>query len=184
MGGTTEETMIPRTSATSTFPIANRLRKRTPYSSTVRGITVATRQCAIRRGLVALPAKPAALFSYTPSTVLVFPTSRTRSIFPPRPYASRDNDAQALVCLHTEKAARIKAVGYPVVTTIFIHMDGLALRIRRARFHASHDGLKAQRGSANGAAHGAKQCAILAVECADQRCCYVPARKILTCFKR
>src|SRR6476646_4564585 len=129
MGGTTEETMMPRTSAASTFPMANRLRKRTPYSSTVWVITVATRQCAIRRGTVVLPANPGALFSSTPSTVLVLPTSRTRSIFPPRPDASGNHDPQTFVSSHAEKTARVKAVGYAVVAAIFIHVDKLALRV-------------------------------------------------------
>src|SRR5206468_2095295 len=141
--------MIPRTSATSTFPMAKRLRKRTPYSSTVCVITVATRQWAISRGAVVLPAKPEALFSYTPNTVLVLPTSRTRSFFPPRPDASGNHDPQTLVCTRAQKAARIKAIGYAVVTAIFIHMYDLALRVRRARLHAPHDGLKTQRRSTN-----------------------------------
>src|ERR1041385_3923647 len=83
MGGTTDEMMIPLTSAASTLPMSKRLRKRTPYSSTVWVMTVATRQCASRRGEELLPAKPGATVSYTPSTVLVLPTSRTRSIVTP-----------------------------------------------------------------------------------------------------
>src|SRR5579864_855105 len=173
MGGTTEETMIPRTSAASTFPMANRLRKRTPYSSTVCVITVATRQCAISRGAVALPANPGAVFSYTPRTVFVLPTSRTRSIFPPWPDASGNDDAQTFVCAHAEKAAWIKTIGHAIVPAVFIHVDKLALRIRRARFHTPHDGLKAQRWSTNGTAHGAEQGSIFAVDRADQRRRYI-----------
>src|SRR3989442_8542928 len=45
-----------------------------PYSSTVRSRTVVRRQCATRRAA-----------SYTPRTVLVFPTSITRSMESPPP---------------------------------------------------------------------------------------------------
>src|SRR5215472_11538098 len=159
MGGTTDEMMIPLTSAASTSPMSKRLRKRTPYSSTVCVMTVATRQCASRRGEALLPAKPVATVSYTPSTVLVLPTSRTRSIVTPcgRPHASGNNDPQPFVRTHAQEAARIKSIGHAVVAAIFIHMDLFALAIRRAGFYPAHNGLKAQRRSADGTAHGAKQ---------------------------
>src|SRR5690242_10332952 len=84
MDGTTEEITIPRTSAASILSIAKRLRKSTPYSSTVWVLMVATRQWAAMRGLSeAGEANPARLISYTPSTVLVLPTSTTSSIRPP-----------------------------------------------------------------------------------------------------
>src|ERR1051326_4667899 len=132
MGGTTDEMMIPLTSAASTLPMSKRLRKRTPYSSTVWVMTVATRQCASRRGEALLPAKPVATFSYTPSTVLVLPTSRTRSISTPRfrPHASGNDDAQPFVCTHAQEPTGIKSIGHAVVTAVFIHMDQLALGIR------------------------------------------------------
>src|ERR1700674_5252816 len=68
--------------------MANRLRKSTPYSSTVCVATVATRQFATsnsERGdsasAVLLPAGVVFVTGVkTPSTVLVLPTSRTRSI--------------------------------------------------------------------------------------------------------
>src|SRR6478609_5089268 len=103
MGGTTEEIMIPLTSAASTSPMANRLRKRTPYSSTA-------------------------------STVLVLPTSTTRSIVTPRsrPHASGNDDAQPFVRTNAQKAAGIKPIGHAVIAAVFIHMDQLALGIRRA----------------------------------------------------
>src|SRR4249920_169799 len=113
MGGTTEEMMIPLTSAASTLPMANRLRKRTPYSSTVWVITVATRQCASRREGELLPAKPGATVSYTPSTVFVLPTSRTRSIVTPcsRPHAPGNDDPQPFVRTHAQKTAGIESIG-------------------------------------------------------------------------
>src|SRR5690349_5742069 len=185
MGGTTEEIMIPLTSAASTSPMANRLRKRTPYSSTVWVMTVATRQCASRRGGELLPAKPSATFSYTPSTVLVLPTSTTRSIVTPRsrPHASGNDDAQPFVRTNAQETAGIKSIGHAVIAAVFIHMDQLALGIRRARFHAPHDGLKAQRRSADGAAHGAKQCAILAVKGTDESRRHFQTGKFLTGLK-
>src|SRR5215813_10267873 len=119
--------MMPRTSAASTFPIANRLRKSTPYSSTVWVLMVATRQWAISRGGELLPAKPGAHISYTPSTVLVLPTSRTSSIGTPleRAHAAGDHDAQPAVGTHAEKAARIQTVRHTAVAAVFIHMHGL-----------------------------------------------------------
>src|ERR1700757_3436826 len=98
MGGTTVEMMMPRTSEASTLPIANRLRNSTPYSSTVWVRIVATRQCAISFA-PAWGADPGVPISYTPSTVLVFPTSRTSSIGSPcyRAHATGNYDAQALV---------------------------------------------------------------------------------------
>src|SRR6266700_359656 len=170
MGGTTDEIMIPRTSAASTLPIANRLRNRTPYSSTVWVMTVATRQCASRRGTAGLSAKPETLDSYTPSTVLVLPTSRTRSILPPRhrAYASGNYHAQAAIGAHTKKAAGIKPVRNALVSSVFIHVHELSLSVRRSRLYPAHDGFKTQSRSADRAAHGAQQGTVLAIQSADQ----------------
>src|SRR5215467_13893324 len=185
MGGTTEEMMIPLTSAASTLPMSKRLRKRTPYSSTVWVMTVATRQCASRRGGELLPAKPGATVSYTPSTVLVLPTSRTRSIVTPcsRPHASGNNDPQPFVGTNAQEAAGIKSIGHAIVAAIFIHMDLLAMAIRRARLHAPYDGLKTQRRSADRAAHGAKQGAILTIKRADERRRHFQTGKFLARLK-
>src|ERR1022692_4403219 len=56
--------------------MANKLRNRTPYSSTICVLMVETRQCASRRPESGL----ADLASKTPSTVLVLPTSMTSSM--------------------------------------------------------------------------------------------------------
>src|ERR1044071_9296792 len=185
MGGTTEEMMIPLTSAASTLPMSNRLRKRTPYSSTVWVITVATRQCAKRHDEELLPAKPGATFSYTPSTVLVLSTSRTRSITAPRsrPHAPGNDDAQPFVRTHAQEPSGIKSIGHAVVTAVFIHMDQLALGVGRARFYPAHNGFKAQRRSADGAAHGPKQCAIPGVNRTDQRCRHFQTRELPASLK-
>src|SRR5664280_1418055 len=75
-GGTTEEITMPCTELTSSPCIANKLRKRTPYSSTICVLMVETHQCASRR-----PAPCSAdLASKAPSTVLVLPTSMTSSM--------------------------------------------------------------------------------------------------------
>src|SRR6266478_1330549 len=100
-------------------------------------MTVATRQWASRRGAPAgLLAKPGTPVSYTPSTVLVLPTSRTRSILPPRhrAYASGNYHAQAAIGAHTKKAARIKPVRDALVSSVFIHVHELSLSVRRSRF--------------------------------------------------
>src|SRR6185437_12875293 len=164
--------MMPRTSLASTSPIAKRLRNNTPYSSTVWVIMVATRQWASRRGsALGLPANPETAISYTPSTVLVLPTSRTRSIGSPlrRPHAAGNHNAQTLVSAHAQKAAWIKPVCNAVVAAVFIHMDLLAVRISGARLHAAHDGLKPQRRRADRAAHGPQQGAIFTIDRANQR---------------
>src|SRR5882724_8127130 len=135
MGGTTDEMIIPRTSAASTFPMAKRLRNRTPYSSTVWVMTVATRQWASRRGAAAgLLANPGTPVSYTPSTVLVLPTSRTSSILPPcqRAHASGNHDAQAAIGAYAKKPARIQPVRDALVPSIFIHVYEFSLGVRRA----------------------------------------------------
>src|SRR5215471_14116938 len=138
--------MMPRTSPASTFPMANRLRKSTPYSSTVWVLMVATRQWAISRGAVFLAAKAGRPISYTPSTVLVLPTSRTSSI--PTPFewahAAGNHDAQPAVGTHAKKAARVQTVRHAAVATIFVHVHGLAERVRGACFHALDDRLVAQ----------------------------------------
>src|SRR5438876_64995 len=75
-GGTTEAMMMWWIADTS-MPASDRsVRACMPYSSTVRSRTVVRRQCAMRR-----------VVSYTPRTVLVFPTSITRSMGSP-PMAS------------------------------------------------------------------------------------------------
>src|SRR5258708_3796761 len=173
MGGTTDEMMIPRTSSASTFPMAKRLRNKTPYSSTVWVMTVATRQWASRRGGAAgLLAKPGTPVSYTPSTVLVLPTSRTRSILPPRQraHASGNHHAQAAVGAHAKKAARVQPVRDALVPSVFIHMQEFSLGVRRARLHPPHDRFKAQCGSTDGTAHGAQQCPVFAIQGPDQGC--------------
>src|SRR5260370_4878973 len=116
--------MMPRTSAASTCLMANRLRKSTPYSSTVWVLMVATRQWAISRGAALLAAKPGALISYTPSTVLVLPTSRTSSIPAPfeRAHAAGNHDAQPAVGAHAEKAAGVQTVSHAAVAAVFIHI--------------------------------------------------------------
>src|ERR1051326_1956424 len=132
MGGTTEEMMIPLTSAASTLPMAKRLRKRPHFSPPV-WLCRSPPRGAARRGAEPLsPAKPVATFSYTPSTVLVLPTSRTRSISTPRfrPHASGNDDEQPFVCTHAQEPTGIKSIGHAVVTAVFIHMDQLALGIR------------------------------------------------------
>src|SRR5579859_542300 len=130
MGGTTEEMMMPLTPSASILPMAKRLRNSTPYSSTVCVITVATRQCASRRGAAPpFPAKPGTAVSYTPSTVLVLPTSRTRSIVAPlgRADTAGNYDAQPLIGADAKEAARIQSVSDAVVASVFIHMHQLAL---------------------------------------------------------
>src|SRR5215831_15398239 len=138
--------MMPRTSAASTLPMANRLRKSTPYSSTVWVLMVATRQWAIRRGAAFLEARPGALISYTPSTVLVLPTSRTSSIRSPfeRAHAAGDHDAQPTVGAHTQKTAWVQTVRHAAVPSVFIHEHSLAQRVGRARLHAFDDRPKAK----------------------------------------
>src|SRR6266852_5607315 len=75
-GGTTEAMMMCWIADTS-IPASDRsVRAWMPYSSTVRSRTVVRRQCATRRAV-----------SYTPRTVLVFPTSITRSMESPPPTA-------------------------------------------------------------------------------------------------
>src|SRR5438093_901971 len=71
-GGTTEAMISASIALTSMAASDSRLRARMPYSSTVRSRTVVRRQWATRR-----------VASYTPRTVLVFPTSITRSMRSP-----------------------------------------------------------------------------------------------------
>src|SRR5215472_13083164 len=127
---------IARTSPASTFPIAKRLRKSTPYSSTVWVLIVATRQWAIRRA-PDLWVGPASPVSYTPSTVLVLPTSRTSSIGSPwqRAHAAGNHDAQAAVGPDSEEAARVQAVSDAGVTAVFVHANHLAVGVGRTRLH-------------------------------------------------
>src|SRR5579859_1108196 len=143
MGGTTEEMMIPRTSPASILSTAKRLRKSTPYSSTVWFLMVATRQWAIMRG----PGfggftNPTEAISYTPSTVLVLPTSTTSNILPPsqRTNAARNHDAQSLICANAKKAAVIETIGGAAVTAIFIDMHELAMCVRTAGLNFLEDG--------------------------------------------
>src|SRR5438270_9070769 len=135
MGGTTEEIMMPRTSAASILSTAKRLRKSTPYSSTVWVLIVATRQWAIMRGPE--PAgftKPGELSSYTPRTVLVLPTSITSSIRSPwqRTHAAGNCHPQPLLSADAQEATRIQTVGYAAVAAIFVHVYMLAVSIRGA----------------------------------------------------
>src|SRR5579864_7241391 len=163
MGGTTEEMMMARTSAASTLPMAKRLRKSTPYSSTVCVRMVATRQCAISRG-DALP------ISYTPRTVLVLPTSRTRSISPPRgrTHAAGDDDAQSAVGADPQETTGIEAIGCAGVTSVLLHVNPFPVRVRRSGLHALHDGFKAKSRRPDGAGHGPHQSAIFPVHGANQ----------------
>src|SRR5436190_1388284 len=73
-GGTTEAMMMCWIADTSIPASARSVRAWMPYSSTVRSRTVVSRQCATRRAV-----------SNTPRTVLVFPTSITRSMVSPPP---------------------------------------------------------------------------------------------------
>src|SRR5579883_2081605 len=76
-GGTTEEITMPVNGPTSSPAPAKRLRNNTPYSSTVWVRMVDTRQCASSRGSGDDSGE-----LKTPRTVLVLPTSTTRSIEP------------------------------------------------------------------------------------------------------
>src|SRR5262249_43693251 len=107
---------------------------------------VATRQCATSLGGEFFPAKPGALISYTPSTVFVLPTSRTRSICTSRSrtYASGDNNAQALVGTNAEKATGIQPVRHAAVASVFFYMHRFAVRVRGPCFHALDDRFIAQ----------------------------------------
>src|SRR6266704_3046137 len=79
-GGTTEETTIPPMSFGSNPSIENKFLKRTPYSSTVCAARVVTRQFATSLSYLGGGAESVRDFANTPSTVLVLPTSRTRSM--------------------------------------------------------------------------------------------------------
>src|SRR5215469_3936008 len=181
MGGTTEEMMMPRTSAASTLPIAKRLRKSTPYSSTVWVLMVATRQCASSRGAEFLPEIPGMFISYTPSTVLVLPTSRTNSIRSPqqRPHAAGYDDPQTFVGADAEKATRIQAVGHAAETAVLIHVYQLTVCVGRTRLHALDDRLKTEIRSSHRAGDGAHQGAIFAIESPHQRTHQLRTRPLL-----
>src|SRR5947207_11258453 len=79
-GGTTEDTTMPPISLGSKPAIENRLRKRTPYSSTVCAARVVTRQFATSLSYLGWRVASVRDFANTPRTVLVLPTSRTRSM--------------------------------------------------------------------------------------------------------
>src|SRR5262249_51939990 len=181
MGGTTEEMMMPRTSAASTFPIAKRLRKSTPYSSTVWVLMVATRQCASSLGAEFLPGKPGMLISYTPSTVLVLPTSRTNSIRSPRqrPHAAGYDDPQTFVGADAEKAAWIQAIGHAAETAALIHMYQLTVCVGTTRLHALDDRLKTKIRGSYRTGDGAHQGAIFAIESPHQRTHQLRTRPLL-----
>src|SRR5260370_31351472 len=124
--------MMPRTPVASTLPIAKRLRNSTPYSSSVWVLIVATRQWATNLGAEPFAAKPGMLISYTPSTVLVLPTSRTSSIGAPcqRAHAAGNHGPQTPVGAHAEKASWIQTVGNAAVPAVFIHVHRFAVRVR------------------------------------------------------
>src|ERR1700694_672745 len=167
MGGTTDEMMIPRTSPASIFSTAKRLRKRTPYSSTVWFLMVATRQWAIMRGSAFGGfTKPTEAISYTPSTVLVLPTSTTSSIGPPSQWANAagNHDAQPLIRAYAKKSPVIKTVGGAAVTAFFINMHELAMSVRTAGLNLLEDRAKLDCRNLDGIAHCPQQTAILAVE--------------------
>ncbi len=71
---------MPPISFGSNPSIENRLRKSTPYSSTVCAARVVTRQFATSLSYFGGGAESVSDFANTPRTVLVFPTSKTRSI--------------------------------------------------------------------------------------------------------
>src|SRR5262249_39083314 len=181
MGGTTDEMMMPRTSAASTFPIAKRLRKSTPYSSTVCVLMVATRQCASSRGAEFLAGTPGMLISYTPRTVLVLPTSRTNSIRSPqqRPHTAGYDDPQTFVSAHAEKAARIQAIRHAAEAAVFIHLYQLTVSVGRTRLHALDDRLKTKIRGSHRPVDGANQSAIFAIESPHQRAHQLRAQPIL-----
>src|SRR5438128_2593321 len=132
MGGTTEEIMMPRTSAASILSTAKRLRKSTPYSSTVWVLMVATRQWAIMRGPeLAGFTNPGGFSSYTPRTVLVLPTSITSSIRSPwqGPHAAGNCHTQSVLGADAQEATSIQPVSYATVTAVFVHMHVLAVSI-------------------------------------------------------
>src|SRR5947207_6964819 len=79
-GGTTEETTMPPMSFGSSPPMENKFRKRTPYSSTVCAPRVVTRQLATSLSYLGGRVASVRDFANTPRTVLVLPTSRTRSM--------------------------------------------------------------------------------------------------------
>src|SRR3979490_2377727 len=107
MGGTTDDIPIPRTSFTSMLSMANKLRKRTPYSSTVCVLIVATRQCAINLVYLAVESDsaPGASAPYRPSTVFVFPTSSKRSIVSYLAHSAADQSLDTGISLDLQEPA-------------------------------------------------------------------------------
>src|SRR5947208_9234176 len=132
-GGTTDETMMPFTSAASTCCMENRLWKSTPYSSTVWVRMVATRQCARSDILSSPDLKPAGRW-YTPSTVLVLPTSMTKSmvhLFISSAHPAGEHGTHAFASAYAQKAALIEPFGHTFVATLFFHVNPPAARHRR-----------------------------------------------------
>src|SRR5437016_6341212 len=168
MDGTTEEMMMPRTSAASIFSIEKRFRKRTPYSSTVWFLMVATRQWAIMRGsALGCFTNPTCATSYTPSTVLVLPTSTTSSIRSPpwqRTNTAGNYDAQSPVGAHAKKPPRVKPIGGATVAAIFVYMHALAVSIRGPGFDLPVERAELYARNFNGIVHRPHQSAIFAVK--------------------
>src|SRR5438477_4023837 len=148
-GGTTDDTMMPFTSAASTCCMENRLWKSTPYSSTVWVRMVATRQWARSDILSSPDLKPAGRW-YTPSTVLVLPTSITSSIgslthwltelpgLINRAHPAGEHCTQAFASAYAQKAALIEPFGHTFVAALFFHVNPPAARHRRV-FHKARD---------------------------------------------
>src|SRR5579864_7196479 len=159
MEGTTEAITIPWMDLGSTSAAAKRFRNSTPYSSTVCVQLVATRQWATRRSYFAASPFALSLRANTPSTVLVLPTSRSRSmsmhrsagILPAvrnsrrgggatlfqRPYPAGKHRAQSVARFHLQETARIQAGGHTLVASIFLHAYAAALGIGRTLLEAS-----------------------------------------------
>src|SRR5438552_965728 len=129
---------------------------------------VATRHWAIMR----VPCrgcftKPTEEISYTPSTVLVLPTSTTSNIrCPPSQWtnAAGNHDPQSLVGAHPKKPPGIKAVGGATITAVFINLHELAVSVRRAGFDPLKQRAKLDGRDLNRIVDRPHQAAILAVE--------------------
>src|SRR5260370_7768430 len=111
------------------------------------------------------------LISYTPSTVLVLPTSRTSSIRSPqeRAHAAGNDDPQSFVGTHAKKAAWIEAIGDPAEAAVLIHVYQLTVCVGRTRLYPLDDGFKTKVGRAHRAGNSSHQRAIFAIERPHQR---------------
>src|SRR5260370_118496 len=109
--------------------------------------------------------------SYTPSTVLVLPTSRTSSIRSPqeRAHAGGNDDPQSFVGTYAKKAGWIEAIGDPAEAAVLIHVYQLTVCVGRTRLHPLDDGFKTKVGRAHRAGNSSHQRAIFAIERPHQR---------------